>query len=57
MNQMFNQKNNLFRACAEAVFNDTGENGLKPSSVVRIKVEKGTEKLPSSSTPSSMINN
>lgn len=55
MNQMFNQKNNLFRACAEAVFNDTGEKWTKPSSVVRVKVEKGTEKLPSSTTPSSMI--
>ena len=54
-NQMYNHRNSLFRACGRALFNSTGAKWTKPSSVVAVKVVKGTEELPSSTTPSSMI--
>ncbi len=55
MNQMYNHKNNLYIACARAIFNNKGETWTKPSSVVRVKLEKGTEQLASAYTPKSMI--
>ena len=55
MSEMYSQKNNLYKACAKAVFNNNGAKWKKPSSVVKVKVVKGTETLPTSYTPSSMI--
>ncbi len=55
MNQMYNHKNNLYIACARAIFDSNGDKWTKPSSVVRAKVVKGTEELASSTTPSSMV--
>ena len=52
---MYTHKNNLYKACAKAIFNNNGATFKKPSSVVSVKVEKGTELLPSKSTPSNMI--
>lgn len=54
-NQMFNHRNRLFSSCSRALFDNTGSRFVKPSSVVAVKVVKGTEELPSSTTPSSMI--
>lgn len=54
-NQMYYHRNSLFRSCARALFNNTGATFTKPSSVVAVKVVKGTEELPSAGTPSSMI--
>jgi len=53
--QMVNQRNGLYTALAKAVFDNNGDKWKKPSSVVRVKLEKGTEKLPSPTTPNSMI--
>ncbi len=55
MSQMYNHRNSLFRSCGRALFDSTGAKWTKPSSVVRVKVVKGTEQLPSATTPSSMI--
>ncbi len=55
MSGMYSHRNNLFSACAKAIFDSNGDKWTKPSSVVRVKVVKGTEQLPSSTTPSSMI--
>ena len=55
MSQMYSHKNNLYVACAKAVFNSTGDKWTKPSSVVRVKVVKGTEEKASAYTPSSMV--
>ena len=55
MSQMFNHRNALFSACNNALFDNTGAKWTKPDSVVRVKIVKGTEQLPSSTTPSSMI--
>ena len=55
MNQMYSHRNALYRACGHAIFDNTGSSFTKPSSVVAVKVVKGTENLPSSATPSSMI--
>lgn len=55
MSQMYSHKNNLYVACAKAVFNNTGDKWTKPSSVVRVKVVKGTEEKASAYTPSSMV--
>ena len=55
MNGMYYHRNSLYRDCARAVFNDNGAKWKKPSSVVRVKLEKGTEQLASAYTPSSMI--
>ena len=52
---MYTHKNSLYKACAKAVFNNNGATFKKPSSVVSVKIEKGTELLPSSGTPSNMI--
>ena len=54
MSQMYYHKNNLYVACAKAVFDSTGAKWTKPSTVVRAKVVKGTEELASAYTPSSM---
>ena len=55
MSQMYYHKNNLYVACAKAIFNSNGSKWTKPSTVVRAKVVKGTEELASSYTPSSMV--
>lgn len=55
MSEMYNHKNNLYRALAKQIFDNNGDKWKKPSSVVRVKLEKGTEKLASSYTPKSMI--
>lgn len=55
MSQMFYHRNALFSACSKALFDNTKATWKKPSSVVAVKVVKGTEQLPSSTTPSSMI--
>lgn len=55
MSQMYYHRNNLYKACAKAVFDNEGNKWKKPSSVVKVKLEKGTEKLPSATTPKSMI--
>ncbi len=55
MSQMFYHRNALFAACNKALFDNTGASWTKPDSVVRVKVVKGTEQLPSATTPSSMI--
>ena len=55
MSQMFNHRNSLFTSCSRALFDNNGSRWKKPSSVVAVKVVKGTEQLPSSTTPSSMI--
>lgn len=55
MNGMYNHRNSLYRDCARAVFNSNGSKWTKPSSVVRVKLERGTEQLASSYTPSSMV--
>lgn len=55
MNEMYNHKNNLYVACAKAIFDSNGDKWTKPSSVIRAKVVKGTEELASSTTPSSMV--
>lgn len=54
-NGMYYHRNSLFRSCARALFDSTGARWTKPSSVVAVKIVKGTEDLPSASTPSSMI--
>lgn len=53
--EMVSQRNGLYTALAKAVFDNNGDKWEKPSSVVRVKLEKGTEKLPSETTPKSMI--
>ena len=53
--QMFYHRNSLFSSCSKALFDNTGAKWTKPSSVVAVKVVKGTEQLPTASTPSSMI--
>ena len=53
--EMVNQRNGLYTALAKAVFDSNNDKWTKPSSVVRVKLEKGTEKLASSTTPSSMV--
>lgn len=55
MSQMYGHRNSLFRSCARALFDNDGVGFVKPSSVVAVKVVKGTEQLPSAGTPSSMI--
>ena len=55
MSEMYNHKNNLYIACAKAIFDNNGDKWTKPSSVIRAKVVKGTEELASSTTPSSMV--
>lgn len=55
MSEMYGHKNNLYVACARAIFDNKGAKWTKPSSVVRVKVVKGTEELASAYTPSSMI--
>ena len=55
MNEMYNHRNSLYRDCARAVFNNNGSSWKKPSSVVRVKLEKGTEQLASAYTPASMV--
>ena len=55
MSQMFNHRNYLFSSCSKALFDNNGSRWTKPSSVVSVKVVKGTEQLPSAATPSSMI--
>ena len=55
MNQMYSHRNALYTACAKAIFNNTGDKWKKPSSVIRVKVVKGTEQLASATTPSSMV--
>ena len=55
MNGMYYHRNSLYRDCARAIFNDNGAKWKKPASVVRVKLEKGTEQLASAYTPSSMI--
>jgi hypothetical protein len=55
MSQMFNHRNSLFTSCSKALFDNKGSRWTKPSSVVAVKVVKGTEQLPSDTTPSSMI--
>lgn len=54
-NQMVNQRNNFFKACASATLNSSGAKFTKPSSVVEVKIEKGTKLLPSPSTPANQI--
>ena len=54
-NQMVNQRNNFFKACASATLNSTGAKFTKPSSVVSVKLEKGTTLLASNSTPANQI--
>lgn len=53
--KMVTHRNGLYKALAKAVFDNKGTTFTKPSSVVAVKIEKGTELLPSSNTPSSMI--
>lgn len=53
--KMVSHRNKLYRALAKAVFDNNGTTFKKPSSVVAVKIEKGTELLPSSNTPSNMI--
>ena len=53
--EMVNQRNGLYTALAKAVFDSNNDKWTKPSSVVRVKLERGTEKLASSTTPSSMV--
>ena len=55
MSQMFYHRNSLFSSCSRALFDNKGARWTKPSSVVAVKVVKGTEQLPSAYTPSSMI--
>ena len=55
MSEMYNHKNNFYRALAKQIFDNNGDKWKKPSSVVRVKLERGTEKLASSYTPKSMI--
>ena len=52
---MVSHRNALYRALAKAVFDNNGTTFKKPSSVVAVKIEKETELLPSSNTPSNMI--
>ncbi len=54
-NQMVNQRNGLFKACAKATLNNNGSKFTKPSSVISVKLEKGTTLLASESTPSDQI--
>ncbi len=53
--QMTRHRNNLYNACAKAVLSDQTDKFKKPSSVVSVTVEKGTNPLmlPSANTPSS----
>lgn len=55
-NQMVNQRNGLYKACAKAVFDKNGKSFTKPSSAVWVTVEKGTNPvmLPSEDTPKNM---
>lgn len=53
--KMVTHRNKLYRALAKAVFDNDGTTFKKPSSVVSVKIEKGTELLPSENTPSNMI--
>ncbi len=53
--EMVNQRNGLYTALAKAVFDNNNDKWTKPSSVVRVKLERGTEKLASDTTPSSMV--
>ena len=55
MDQMYNHRNSLYSDCARAIFDNTGAKWKQPSSVVRVKLEKGTENLASEYTPSSMV--
>ena len=55
MSQMITHKASLYKACAKAVFNNKGAKWKQPSSVVKVKLERGTENLASEYTPKSMI--
>ncbi len=55
MSQMYGHRNSLFRSCARALFDNNGTGFVRPSSVIPVKVVKGTEQLPGAGTPSSMI--
>ncbi len=52
---MYAHKNALYKACAKAIFDNNGAKFKKPSSVVAVKLERGTEMLASKNTPSNMI--
>ncbi len=56
-NPAIQQRENLFNAVANAVFNHDGSDFVMPSSVVKVGVEAGTNppKLPSANTPSNKI--
>ncbi len=56
-NPAIQQRENLFNAVANAVFNHDGSDFEMPSSVVKVGVEAGTNppKLPSANTPSNKI--
>lgn len=55
-NQMTSHRNALYRALSKAVFDRTGQDFKRPSSVISVTVEKGTNPglLPSENTPSNM---
>ena len=55
-NQMTSHRNALYRALAKAVFDRTGQDFKRPSSVISVAIEKGTNPglLPSENTPSNM---
>ena len=55
MNEMYYHRNSLYRDCARAIFNNNGAKWTKPSSVVKVRLEKGTEQLASAYTPASMV--
>ncbi len=52
---MVNHRNGLYRALAKAVFDNKTNTFKKPSSVVAVELEKGTELLPSANTPKKQI--
>ena len=54
-NQMVAQRNNFFKACAKATLNSSGATFTKPSSVVAVQLEKGTNLLASENTPKDQI--
>ena len=53
---MTSHRNALYRALAKAVFDRTGQDFKRPSSVISVAIEKGTNPglLPSENTPSNM---
>lgn len=55
--QMYRQRNNLYKACAKAVFDKKNKPFVKPASAVWVSVEKGSDPLalPSKDTPKNMI--